>query len=248
MAGGQSLGPMLNLRLAEPDLVVDISRLHELAQIEDTGDAVVIGAGVRHADFEDGRVPDVLGGLLGRVARGIAYRAIRNRGTIGGSLAHADPAADWPAVMIALGATVEVRSARASRMLAASDLITGALTTSLAGDELIEAIRIPRFANAARGGYHKISVKPGDFAEAFAAIVIDPERAQARAVLSGNGLSPVLMQATGRALSAGIKSEDAVKSAVREDLKANGFEGQSSYELTLYQTSMIRAVRQVAAP
>ena len=95
LAGGQSLGPMLNLRLAQPDLLVDITRIPELKRVEETDDSLSIGACVTHADIEDGRVPDVTGGALRDVARGIAYRAVRNRGTIGGSLAHADPSADW---------------------------------------------------------------------------------------------------------------------------------------------------------
>jgi carbon-monoxide dehydrogenase medium subunit len=250
IAGGQSLGPMLNLRLAQPDLVIDISRLPELTRIEEGRDAIVVGACVRHADFEDGHVPDVLGGLLRRIARGIAYRAIRNRGTIGGSLAHADPAADWPAIMVALGATLRVRSARAERTIPASDLITGPLTTSISPDELIETIRIPRFDHGARASYYKISVKPGDFAEAFAAIVVDPQRAKVRAVLSGNGLSPVVMMATGRVLSAGVNGNcaPAIKQALREDLKAKGLTELSNYESTLYQTSMVRAAREIASP
>ena len=126
IAGGQSLGPMLNLRAATPELLIDIARLTELKRIESDGEAIIVGAGVRHADIEDGGVPDVLDGLLARVARGIAYRAVRNRGTIGGSLAHADPAADWPSIMIALGATIHVRSAKGARTIAAADLVTGA--------------------------------------------------------------------------------------------------------------------------
>jgi carbon-monoxide dehydrogenase medium subunit len=95
LAGGQSLGPMLNLRLVQPDLLVDITAVPELRRAEADGDGVLIGACVTHADIEDGRVPDPTEGVLPAVARGIAYRAVRNRGTIGGSLAHADPAADW---------------------------------------------------------------------------------------------------------------------------------------------------------
>jgi carbon-monoxide dehydrogenase medium subunit len=248
IAGGQSLGPMLNLRLAQPELLVDISQLPELARIEDGEDAIVVGAGVRHADIEDGRVPDVLGGLLARVARGIAYRAVRNRGTIGGSLAHADPAADWPTIMIALGAAVRVRSIRGERVIAVSDLVTGALTTSLSPHELIESIRIPRFDRTARGGYHKISLKPGDFSEAFAAIVHDPPRGTVRAVLSGSGLSPMLMMATCRVLSSGAnRNAAAIKQAVREDLKTNGLREFSSYERALCQTSMVRAAREIAS-
>ena len=103
LAGGQTLGPMLNLRLAQPALLVDITRIPELAARHEDGDAITIGATVTHAAIEDGRVPDPTGGFLARVARGIAYRAVRTRGTIGGSLAHADPAADWLACLAALG-------------------------------------------------------------------------------------------------------------------------------------------------
>ena len=104
LAGGQSLGPMLNLRLVQPDLLVDIAAVPELLRIETEGDGLLIGACVTHADIEDGRVPDPTGGALPAVAGAIAYRAVRNRGTIGGSLAHADPAADWPLALAALGA------------------------------------------------------------------------------------------------------------------------------------------------
>ena len=95
LAGGQSLGPMLNLRLVQPDLLVDITAIPELKRFEQKGDALFIGSCITHADIEDGRVPDVTGGAMRAVAAGIAYRAVRNRGTIGGSLVHADPSADW---------------------------------------------------------------------------------------------------------------------------------------------------------
>src|SRR5262249_41697451 len=248
IAGGQSLGPMLNLRAATPELLIDISRLPELKRVESDGEAIIVGAGVRHADIEDGGVPDVLDGLLVRVARGIAYRAVRNRGTIGGSLAHADPAADWPSVMIALGATIHVRSAKGLRTTAASDLVTGALTTSLAPDELIETIRILRFDRAARAGFHKICLKPGDFAEALAVIVADPARKEVRAVLSGNGQPPMLMPATARAVSAagGDQDSSGVKRAVQEDFRTSGLDSElSPYETSLHQASMVRAAREV---
>jgi aerobic carbon-monoxide dehydrogenase medium subunit len=248
IAGGQSLGPMLNLRAATPDLVVDISRLAELRRIEDGADAIIVGAGVRHAEFEDGRVPDVLSGLLSRVARGIAYRAVRNRGTIGGSLAHADPAADWPPVLIALAAVIQVRSTRGNRTIAAPDLITGALTTSLEPDELIEEIRIPRFDRGARAGYHKISLKPGDFAESLAVIIANPERSEVRAVLAGNAQPPILMKTTAQAISAAKakgKCASVIKQAVREDLEAGAVAQPSSYELALHTASIVRATREL---
>ena len=104
LAGGQSLGPMLNLRLAQPRLLVQVDRLPELAGVAADADAVTIGACVTHAAIADGRVPDIGGNVLARVADDIAYRAVRNRGTIGGSLCHADPAADWVTVLTALDA------------------------------------------------------------------------------------------------------------------------------------------------
>jgi len=112
IAGGQSLGPMLNLRLAQPDLLIDLTGIAELKLIAETPDALTIGACITHADVEDGRVPDVTRGALRSLASGIAYRAVRNRGTIGGSVSHADPAADWIAGLAALGASVRDRGLR----------------------------------------------------------------------------------------------------------------------------------------
>src|ERR1700684_853754 len=127
MAGGQSLGPMLNLRLVEPDLIVDITGLSELKQAERSGDELVIGACITHSDIEDGRIPDVTRGAMQRIAGAVAYRAVRNRGTIGGSLSHADPAADWVSALSALGARVMLRSVAGVRDLAVEEFVTGAL-------------------------------------------------------------------------------------------------------------------------
>src|ERR1700754_524742 len=104
VAGGQSLGPMLNLRLAQPTLLVDVRALERLRDVTLTDDALVLGACTTHAAIEDGLVPDVTRGFMQRVAHDIAYRAVRNRGTIGGSLCHADPAADWVSAMMLLSA------------------------------------------------------------------------------------------------------------------------------------------------
>src|SRR4249920_2845028 len=123
LAGGQSLGPMLNLRLAQPRLLVQVDRLPELAGVAIDANAVTIGACVTHAAIADGRVPDVGGNVLARVADNIAYRAVRNRGTIGGSLCHADPAADWVTVLTALDATLLLQGPGGPRHLAAADFI-----------------------------------------------------------------------------------------------------------------------------
>jgi carbon-monoxide dehydrogenase medium subunit len=250
LAGGQSLGPMLNLRLASPELVIDIGRLAELQRFETTDGALVVGAGVCHADIEDGRVPDVTGGLLRRVAAGIAYRAVRNRGTIGGSLAHADPAADWPPAMIALGAELDIASTRGRRRIAAADLVTGVLATVLEPDEMIEAIRIPRAAM--RWGHYKIAAKPGDFAESVAVVVIRKNGAGARAVLAGRSQTPLLLPETGHVI-AGVRAWSSdqhaiISKALDSDLARHGVSsGLSPEDRALHLASVSRAGREAIA-
>src|SRR6202158_988430 len=139
IAGGQSLGPMLNLRLGEPDLIVGLSRLSQLKQAERRGDELVIGACITHGDIEDGRIPDVTRGAMQRVASASAYRAVRNRGTIGGSLSAADPPAYWVSALSALGATVMLRSVAGVRNLAVEEFVTGALESALQPGEIVEA-------------------------------------------------------------------------------------------------------------
>jgi carbon-monoxide dehydrogenase medium subunit len=237
IAGGQSLGPMLNLRLATPSLLIDISRLDELTQTGTEGDAIIIGAAVRHADFEDGKVPSPVPGLFERVALGIAYRAVRNRGTIGGSLAHADPAADWPGVMVALGAELKIRSRRGVRSIEAAELATAPLETCLEADELIESIRLPRYSADARKGHSKISAKPGDFAEAMAMIVHDPARNLTRAVISGARQLPGILPQTSHTISEG-RGGAALDQALDADFKDRGL---SSYERRLLKACALRA-------
>jgi carbon-monoxide dehydrogenase medium subunit len=193
MAGGQSLGPMLNLRLVEPDLVIDISGLSELKRAERSGDELVIGACVTHGDIEDGRIPDVTRGAMQRVAGAIAYRAVRNRGTIGGSLSHADPAADWVSALAALGAKVTLRGVAGARDLAIEAFVTGALESALRPGEILEAVRVPAMAPSARWGYVKACRKSGEFAHAIAAVLIDPEQAIARAVIGALEAAPIVL-------------------------------------------------------
>lgn len=193
MAGGQSLGPMLNLRLVQPPLIVDIAGLAELRSVERDGDALLIGACVTHADIEDGRIPDVTHGVLQRIARGVAYRAVRNRGTIGGSLSHADPAADWVTTLAALGASVRLTSSRGRRELAVTAFIQGALQTALRPGELVTAIRLPSLLPKARFGYAKACRKPGEFAHAMAAVLIEPDTARSRVVIGAIDSTPIVV-------------------------------------------------------
>jgi carbon-monoxide dehydrogenase medium subunit len=193
IAGGQSIGPMLNLRLVEPDLVVDIAGIAELRQAALDGDSLVLGACVTHADIEDGRVPDVTGGAMARVASAIAYRAIRNRGTVGGSLVHADPAADWVTALLAFGAEVELASRDGRHRLPLADFVVGALDVALRPGELLVAVRVPAMPENARWGYVKHCRKVGEFAHAIGCVLLDPVSGQGRAVIGAVEAPPVVI-------------------------------------------------------
>lgn len=192
MAGGQSLGPMLNLRLATPDRVVDLSGIEDLRTVVEEPGHMVYGALVTHADVEDGRALDVGENILARVAGGIAYRAVRNRGTMGGSLAHADPAADWVNALSALGAEVEIVGPAGQRRLPMGAFLTGALTTALAPGEILAAIRVPKVPASARFGYVKHCRKVGEFAHAVGALLIDPTSGMARALMGAIDAPPLV--------------------------------------------------------
>jgi len=173
MAGGQSLGPMLNLRATRPATVVPLAALQDLHGAEDTPDALTLGAATTHAAIADGRTPDIyLGGrpVLAGIAGGIAYRAVRTRGTIGGSLCHADPASDWLVTLTALRATVLTTR----RAVSLDRFVTGPYRTVLDPGEIVRAVRIPRPTAGARWGYHKLCRKPGEFAHAMAACLVGP--------------------------------------------------------------------------
>lgn len=192
LAGGQSLGPMLNLRLVQPDLLVDITAIAELKRVQQSADAITIGSCVTHADIEDGRVPDVTGGALRSVAAGIAYRAVRNRGTIGGSLAHADPSADWITALAALGAEAIVQGARQQRRIPVETLMTGVFECSLESGELLCGVQIRRLSPSARWGYYKHCRKTGELAHAIGAYLYDSDRAVCRAVIGATGGKPIV--------------------------------------------------------
>jgi carbon-monoxide dehydrogenase medium subunit len=193
LAGGQSLGPLLNLRLVQPDVVIDITAIPEMIRVEEDADHLVLGACITHADIEDERVPDVTKGAMREVAAGIAYRAVRNRGTIGGSLTSADPSADWVSALAALGAEVILRGRAGMRTLAVEDYVIGALETSLGAGELLEAVRIPRLSKTARWAYVKKCRKTGEFAHAIGAILVDPDRNVCRAVIGATESRPIVL-------------------------------------------------------
>jgi carbon-monoxide dehydrogenase medium subunit len=194
--GSQSLGPMLNLRLVQVDQLVGLAHIAALKQVEMHGDVLRIGAAVTHARIEDGELPDVTAGLLPTVAANIAYRAIRNRGTLGGSLAHADPAADWVSVMCLLNAAIVLLGPAGERRVSASDFFLGPFTTALAADEVVLAVELRRFSPQARWAYRKVCRKPGEFADAIGAAWIDPARGQARALIGALSGMPHVVEGT----------------------------------------------------
>jgi carbon-monoxide dehydrogenase medium subunit len=218
ISGGQSLGPMLNLRLARPARLVDVTALPGLADIRQTDSHVEIGAAVTHARIEDGEVPDPIAGMLRHVASGIAYRAVRNRGTIGGSLCHADPAADWVTAMSALGAVLVVRGGTGARDIPMAGFMLGAYRTAMAEDEVLTTIRIPRYSDQARWGYYKICRKVGEFADAIAAFVADPASRTCRVVFGSTGGAPLVSVELARqiATTGTVPPLDTVKAVLRD--------------------------------
>jgi carbon-monoxide dehydrogenase medium subunit len=193
LAGGQTLAPMLNLRLVRPDLLVDVSKLSETTGWREESGAIVIGAGVTHAAIEDGKLPGPTGRVLACIASGIAYRAVRNRGTIGGSLAHADPAADWLATLAALGAEIVLHGPAGERRVKVEQLAKGAFATDIGDDEILREVAVPRLPKGARWGYYKFCRKTGDFAEASGAVLHDPERATLRLVMGATYGAPIVL-------------------------------------------------------
>lgn len=241
VAGGQTLAPMLNLRLAQPSLIVDITRIPELVRIEQAKDAVTLGACITHAAIEDGRVEDPTRGFLKRVAAGIAYRAVRTRGTIGGSIAHADPAADWLSTFTVLGAEVSITGPTGKRLTAISDFVRGALDSALEGAEVIDGVRLPRLPAGARTGYYKLCRKTGEFAEAIGAVVHDPARGYFRAVIGATAGKPIIIADPGLLFA---KTDDWAtfdKARLKQHLMSTGYSGDA-YELGLHTTALERAI------
>ena len=220
MAGGQSLVAMMNLRVASPALVIDIGRLAELRAVSEDDEAVSLGACVTHAAIEDGLVPDASRGLMPLAAAQLAYRAIRTSGTIGGSLALADPAAEWPTVLAALSAAAILRGPGGRRAVDCAAFVTGIYETGLGRGELIESIRIPKLSPAARWGYVKFCRKSGEFANSLAAVVRDPDRSAARAVLGAANGAPIVLARTSALVGRGSDDSNGIARAIADDLAA----------------------------
>ena len=204
IAGGQSLVPMLNFRLLEPALLVDINKVPGLNFIEPDGDGLRIGALTRHHALETSDLVRARFPVLSHAMSHVAHLAIRNRGTIGGSLSHADPAAELPMMAVLLNATIVIAGSSEGRELTAADFFEGALTTGLADDELVTEIRFPALPARTGWGFEEFAQRSGDFAMAAAAATISLSGSKAgevRLALMGVGEIPLRVEAAEAALS-----------------------------------------------
>ena len=173
IAGGQSLVPMLAFRLAQPTLLVDLRKLGDLRGIKISQKGVTLGAMVRWREIEDDERLETAHPLLKAAVAHIAHYQIRNRGTVGGSLAHADPAAEMPGIAITCDAEIAVVGKAGARVIQAADFFQGALTTALTADEIIVEVRLPAWPPERRWGFEEFARRRGDFAMAAAAVFYD---------------------------------------------------------------------------
>lgn len=236
LGGSQSLGPMMNLRLAQPDLLVDLARVEGLDGIEEADGILAIGARVTHARIEDGAVPGRTGAFMRQVASGISYRSVRNRGTIGGSLAHADPAADWPAALLALGGEIVAVGADGERRIPLDGFQLGPFTTALGHGEVLAAIELPQLGGGVPWGYYKVCRKPGEFADAIGAITVG---APPRAVCGATGSAPFRVPAVEKKLAAGATELSIAEARDMIDALDPGFD---DYELQIHAVALSRAI------
>lgn len=218
LAGGQSLVPMLNFRLLSPSCLVDINRIEALAGIRETQDGVVIGSATRQRAVERSDVVKRMCPLLNEAMPNIAHFQIRNRGTVGGSLSHADPAAELPAVMTALGASFVVKGQNGERRVAAGDFFVGYLTTDLDLDEIVTDIHIPAQPKACGSAFLEMSRRHGDFALAGVAcwVTVDEVGActAARIALTGVAETPYRAASVEEALVGTLLDDAACADAV----------------------------------
>jgi aerobic carbon-monoxide dehydrogenase medium subunit len=215
IAGGQSLMPLLRLRLAQPELLVDVGGLDELRGVSDQGDALLIGARTTHYQLVHDPLVAEHCGLLAQAAGTVADPAVRHRGTIGGSLAHGDPAGDLPAVALALGATLTARGPGGDREIAAADFFLDYLTTALRPDEILTGVRVPKLAG---WGYHYEKFHRTAQAWAIVGVAALTRRsngqvAEARIGLTNMGPVPVRATAAEAAAAGAAASRDALRAA-----------------------------------
>ncbi len=254
LAGGQSLVPMLAFRIASPALLVDLRKLAELRDIKITNDGITLGAMVRWRDILDDTRLASAHPLLVEAVGHVAHYQIRNRGTVGGSIAHADPAAEIPGIAVTCEAKIVVLGKAGSRVINAADFFRGALTTALEPDEIITEIRLPAWPARRRFGFQEFARRRGDFAMAGAALFYDEDGGKVRNAHVGAigvadrplRLAAVEQVLNGNAIEESViaKAEAAASAAVdpADDIHASG-----AYRKALIGVMVERALRAAAA-
>jgi len=255
IAGGQSLVPMLAFRLAQPSLLVDLRKLADLRGIRISDAGVTLGAMVRWRDIEEDERLETAHPLLKAAISHVAHYQIRNRGTVGGSIAHADPAAEMPGIAMTCDAEIAVVGKSGAHVIQAADFFQGALTTALTTDEIIVEIRLPAWPAGRRWGFQEFARRRGDFAMAAAAVFYDQdERGKARNAhvgVIGVGDRPLRLTAVEDLLNgesideAPIAKADAATSAAVEP--QHDIHASAAYRRSLVGTMVERALTSAAA-
>jgi carbon-monoxide dehydrogenase medium subunit len=255
IAGGQSLVPMLAFRLSQPSLLVDLRKLADLRGIRISDAGVTLGAMVRWRDIEDDERLETAHPLLKAAISHVAHYQIRNRGTVGGSIAHADPAAEMPGIAMTCDAEIAVVGKSGAHVIQAADFFQGALTTALTTDEIIVEIRLPAWPAGRRWGFQEFARRRGDFAMAAAAVFYDQDqRGKARNAhvgVIGVGDRPLRLTAVEDVLNgesideATIAKADAATSAAVEP--QDDIHASAAYRRSLVGTMVERALKSAAA-
>ena len=243
LAGGHSLLPLMKLRFARPELIVDIGRLSELSYVRDDGDRVAIGALTRHHDVaNDGALKESCG-LVAHTAGLIGDPQVRHRGTIGGSVAHGDPASDMPTVLLALDAELVVRGPGGERTVAAADFFQSLFQTALGEQDVLTEIRVPKL-DGAGWAYEKFSRRAQDWATVGVAAV--RQNGSARVALTNMGSTPVRASAVEEAIASGSDAAAAAERAAEGTSPPSDTQGSAEYRKHLAAVLVRRALEEAA--
>ena len=254
LAGGQSLTPMLNFRLAHPAVLVDINRIAGLDGIQEEGGGLRIGTLARHRAVETSPLVAKKFPIIKAAAEHVGHLAIRNRGTFGGSIAHADPAAEWPMIALLLDAELEAKSAKGTRKFAAKDFFTTFLSTALDDGEILTDVRLPGLPAKTGWGFEELSRRPGDFALAAVSAIVTMDGTtckDARIAMAGVGSTPLRADAAetllkGKALDDAAIAQAGKKAAEAAD-PSNDVHASADFRRHLVSVLTVRALKSAAA-
>ena len=241
LAGGHSLLPLMKLRLASPSMLIDIGRVRDLSYIRDAGDHIAIGALTRHMDIETSSVLAEHVPLLAHAAGHVGDPQVRHRGTIGGSLAHSDPASDLPATVLALGGSLVARGPKGERVIAAKDFFTGFLESALAADEMLTEVRVPKLAGAG-WSFQKFNRRAQDWA--IVGVAAWRRNGDSGVALVNMGPTPVLATSVSAALASGASVADAAAAAAAEAEPSADLNASVEYRTHLAKVLVRRALEE----